>query len=298
MKPENALTAERPLASHDPALLRAGPGPAELMPALARAGEKMARALRGALAPVLNGEPPKVTCNAPSEMPYIDFTDEVGMLAGNSLYGTGQENAPLLSVIDADVILRLVDRAFGGQGEAPYPLPPEFQLSAELMVARLETIVARALGGALGAKDPEAIRPLRREGKLSQLQAFADKTRVAVITLMVDEPGRTKWTIRMAFPFATLAVLFGHGERPPVVRSMRGPSKPTDQPFAELPLSVSALLVDVALPLSAISRLEVGQVLAVPVARLVPLRVAERTVAHGSIGAVDDRVAVQITQLS
>jgi flagellar motor switch protein FliM len=57
-------------------------------------------------------------------------------------------------------------------------------------------------------------------------------------------------------------------------------------------------LVDVALPLSAISRLEIGQVLAVPVARMVPLRVAGRTVAHGSIGAVDDRVAVQITQLS
>jgi flagellar motor switch protein FliM len=31
---------------------------------------------------------------------------------------------------------------------------------------------------------------------------------------------------------------------------------------------------------------------------MVPLRVAGRTVAHGSIGAVDDRVAVQITQLS
>jgi flagellar motor switch protein FliM len=298
VKPERTLMAERPLARHDPALLRAGPGPAELTPALARAGERLARLLRGALAPVLGGEPPKVTCNAPSEMPYIEFTEEVGMLAGNSLYATGQGNAPLLSVIDADVVLRLVDRAFGGQGEAPYPLPPEFQLSAELMVARLEKIVAAGLASALGSKDPAAIRPLRREGKLSQLQAFADDTRVAVITLMVDEPGRTKWTIRMAFPFATLAELFGHGERPPVARSVRGPSEPTALPFAELPLSVTALLVDVALPLSAISRLEIGQVLAVPVARMVPLRVAGRTVAHGSIGAVDDRVAVQITQLS
>jgi flagellar motor switch protein FliM len=37
-------------------------------------------------------------------------------------------------------------------------------------------------------------------------------------------------------------------------------------------------------------------VLPVSVARAVPLRVGETTIAHGSVGAVDERVAVQITQ--
>jgi flagellar motor switch protein FliM len=36
-------------------------------------------------------------------------------------------------------------------------------------------------------------------------------------------------------------------------------------------------------------------VLPVSVARHVPLRVGEATIAHGTVGTLDDRVAVQIT---
>ena len=50
------------------------------------------------------------------------------------------------------------------------------------------------------------------------------------------------------------------------------------------------------IPFSVIAGLEVGQVLPVAVARQVPLRVGAATVAHGIVGAVDDRVAVQITR--
>jgi len=50
------------------------------------------------------------------------------------------------------------------------------------------------------------------------------------------------------------------------------------------------------MPFSAISALRPGQVLPVSVARSIPLSVGGRTVAHGVVGAVDDRVAIQITQ--
>lgn len=298
MKPQRDFVAERPLARHDAALLRAGPGPAELLPALARAAERLSRSLRGALAPLLSGEPPRVTCGDPVETTFADFASKVPRLAGNSLFVAGAQGSPLLSTIDAGTVLRLVDRAFGGAGEAPHTLPREFPMSAELMIARLETILGGRLAAALGAEDPEAIRPLRRDGNIAQLQAFPEATRLAVIELSVEETDKTPWSVRIAFPFASLADLFGHGERPPAARPPKRPSDPDAQPFADMPLPVSALLVDVALPLSAISTLKVGQVLAVPVARSVPLRVAGKTIAHGSIGAIDDRVAVQITQLS
>jgi flagellar motor switch protein FliM len=58
---------------------------------------------------------------------------------------------------------------------------------------------------------------------------------------------------------------------------------------------VSAVLVDIRLPLAAISALEVGQILPVPVARAVPVRVGGQTIAHGTVGALDDRLAVQLT---
>ena len=298
MMPEHAFVAERALASHCPALLRPGPGPADLLPALARTAERLAKALRGALAPMLGGEPPMVACEAPVEIDWADYAASNAGLVAHSLFGAGAQAMRLLASVDAEAVLRLVDRAFGGPGEPPHPLPRELPLSAELMVQRLETVVAGRLGAALGSDDPAAIRPLRRDTSLAQLQPFADAPRLAVLTLTVTEGTRAPWAIRVAFPFETLADLFGHGERPPVASGSAGPADPLGEPFGDMPMPISAVLVDVALPLSAISGLEVGQILSVPIARSVPLRVAGQTVAHGSIGAVDDRVAVQLTQLS
>jgi hypothetical protein len=80
-----------------------------------------------------------------------------------------------------------------------------------------------------------------------------------VLTVSVAEEGLAPWTMRIAFPLTTLAHLFGHGEKPPIARTRVGPADPLSQPFADMPLPVSALLVDVALPLSTISSLEVGR---------------------------------------
>ena len=46
----------------------------------------------------------------------------------------------------------------------------------------------------------------------------------------------------------------------------------------------------------AIAALQPGQILPVAVARSIPLKGGGKTIAHGTIGAMDDRVAVQITQ--
>lgn len=307
MKPERSLVAERPLAQHCAELVRSGPGPAELLPALARAGERMARGLRGALAGLLGGEPPMVECDAPEDMAPADLAATVPGLAAWSLYGLDRSgsggsgsagSARLLSAVDAEAVLRLVDRAFGGPGEAPHPLPRELPLSAELMVQRVEAVLAAQFAAAAGLSRTDAVTALRRDSDFTQVQPFGPDTRLAVLTLSVSEGGRAPWRMRLALPFPILADLFTGTDRPASRPRRAQAADPLEAPYGDLPLPVSAVLVDVALPLSVLSTLEVGQILAVPIARSIPLRVAGRTVAHGSIGAVDDRVAVQLTQLS
>ncbi len=294
MKPERPFVAERPLARHSSALLRPAPGAADLLPGLARAGDRLARALRGALAPVLGGASAMVDCAAPVEQ----TAGACGLpdLAAYSLYAVGSEAQPILSVVEGETVLRLLDRAFGGPGEAPSPLPRELSLSAELMVGRIEAILAQQISAAFGP-DAGATRPLRRARSLADLAGLADETPMAMLALSVREGSRGAWTIRIALPIAVLAGLTGlvakRSAPPP-----RAPARPLDAPFADMPLTVRAVLVDVPLPLSALSGLEIGQVLAVPVARNVPLRIAESVIGHGTIGAVDDRVAIQLTQLS
>ncbi|NML92940.1 FliM/FliN family flagellar motor switch protein [Novosphingobium olei] len=299
MQPERSLIAERPLARHAAELVRPGPGPAELLPALARASERMARSMRGALALLLGGEPPMVECAAPEELVLHDLAGRVPGLAAWSIYRVAGTGGRLLSAIDAEVALRLVDRAFGGPGHAPHPLPRELPLSAELMVQRIEAVLANQFAAATGLRTAEAITAIARDSNLAQLQPYSAEARLAVLTLSVTEPGGTPWEMRLAIPMPMLAEFFGQPENAPRKPARRiKPASPEDTPYADVPLPVTAVLVDVALPLSVLSALEVGQVLSVPIARSIPLRVADRTVAHGSIGAVDDRVAVQLTQLS
>ena len=100
-------------------------------------------------------------------------------------------------------------------------------------------------------------------------------------------------------PLAALIELFSYGERPAAARS-RGPraADPAAAPFADLPLPLSALLVDMQVPLATISTLAPGVVLPVAVARAVPLRAGDAVLAHGTVGAQDDRVAIKLTRIA
>lgn len=291
MKPERAFVAERPLAQHCAELVRAGPGPAELAAALEHAGARIARRLPLALYPLL-GTMADVECGKPGGESYEDFAEFHPLLAANSLLTVN--GAPVLATIDAVAVLSLVDRAFGGKGEPPAQMPRAFALSAELMIQKLEELVCASLSAALGLDD-SAVRARRRDGSLPQLAPFASSTRLSTLRLTVTEEGRGPWTITLAFPAETLGSLFGHGERP--APRPRPPSSPLAAPFAELPLTLRAVLVDMALPLSRFGALEVGQVLPVAVSRQVPVMTGTATVAHGMAGAEDDRVAIQITQI-
>lgn len=295
MKPERAFIAERAIAQHDAALLRPGPDAAELVPALARMSERLAKAVRGALSPLLGGAEPQINPAKPMKTDFEDFCSEIPRLAANSLMQIG--SAPFMMTIEGESVLRLVDRAFGGPGDTPGSLPKEFQLSAELMIGRIEQLLATCLAVALGGSGG-AIRAVRRDASLAQLQAMPNATPVAALTLNVLEQGRMPWVISIAFPMDTLAQMFAHGESKRPAKASRGPAKPTDAPFADLPIDLSAVLVDMKLPLATVSALRVGQVLSVPIARNVPLRVGDKTYATGTIGALEDRVAIQINQLS
>ena len=294
MKPERGFVAERALAQHSTALLRPGPGAAELIGGLERAGQRIAKALPGALAPLIGDVRLEIQRATPQKTTFGDYELCSAPLAANCLLGAGSSHAPFLVVIDAAAVFSLVDRAFGGAGLPPEMMPRAFPLAAEFAIERLEALLGGAFASALGGK-AEPIRPLRRDGDLAQLAPFAADTPLAVLSLKIEEASRATWTIDLAFPLTTLEMLFASGDQPaPRPRSAPRPPDPQAEPFATLPLQLSAVLVDMALPLSALSQLELGQVLPVMVARRVPLRIGDVTVAHGSVGAADDRVAIQI----
>lgn len=281
-------------ARHAAELLGAGPSIGEMVRPLTQLGEKLARTLPAGLARVAAGEAPVVRIGIP-----VDGTLE-GLIAGeqgltaHSLMGLGPKRLPLLASFEAAPVLRLLDRTFGGRGLLPDPLPRAFPLSAQLLLTRMEETIAAALSAGMGGDEVHRVQPLRRDTELAQLAPFALTEPLLRIALEVEEPGMEAWSLTLAFPLGTLASALVAPRRKRRAAPRTPLPGPGDEPFASLPLEVTAVLVDMTLPFSRLSALRPGDVLPVTVARAVPLRVDGRTIAAGTVGEVEDRVAVQV----
>lgn len=289
MKPESAFVAERSAATHCPELFRRGPTPADLLSQFAGVGERMVRLLAERFAPIQGGNAPTLRCLPVQECDAGALANKIAPLAGNCLLDAGG-GILLLASFQAEGIFHLLDRSFGGPGDVPKPLPDSFPYSAELMMYRLETTAASSLTKALGRE----VNPKARSERFAELSSFSKDTLLAVLPIEATQADGMSWTVTIAAPLAALETLFDRGETSPAPRT--GRHHPAEAPFGELPLTLRAVLVDMRIAVAALSELQPGQILPVSVARSVPLRVGETTIGQGTVGALDDRVAVQLTQ--
>lgn len=298
MRPEGALIAERSAAQHCADLLRRGPDPADLLPQFARLGERLARALAPALATLYGGDAPGVFAHPTRDATEHELAGAIGPLAASMVLSSGVPGVSLLAALDGKAVLSLVDRAFGGKGDVPERLPETFALSADLLAQRIESLIARALGEALGHAEPEKVRVLRRDSRFAELAAFPAGMKLTAIDLELSDGARAPWRLTLALPLALLARLFAQGQAGAPPERPVGPADPAAAPFAAVPLPLTAVLVDMAVPLSILSQLQVGAVLPVSVARAVPLRIGDSVIARGTVGAQDDRVALRLTSIA
>ena len=296
MNTEHRFIAERAAAQHCAELVCRAPEPADQIAGLAKFGARIAPLLAAALARLTGGETPAVTALVPLEQSEGELIQQVGPLAANALYALGIPGVSLLGSVAGAAVLRLVDRAYGGSGEHHGPLPEAFPLSAELLVQRLETALAECLTAALGSGTAEA---LKRSTSLTEFAPFPAGAKLAVLPLEVMEAAKAPWLLTLALPLGTLPKLLAAlGDGPVAAPRRSGGADPAKAPFAALPLGLTATLVDMPVSLAALAALEPGMVLPVAVARSVPLMIGGKIIAHGTVGAQDDRIALRLTQLA
>lgn len=294
MRPEPTFVAERIAAQHCPELLRAGLSPSEMLPMLEQFGSKLARVLGPALVSMLGGKVQAARTNGAQTKDAAQLTQAVAPLAANCLLALGRQDTPMLLSLEAGAVLNIVDRMFGGKGELSKQLPKEFPLSAEMVIGRLEGLIASQIAEALGLGGEETVRMVRRHGSLEELAPFQPACQLATIEIVVTNQHGETMGVLLALPVDRLADVFGHGERP--ATAQRGPVNPMNEPFGDMELPVRALLVDMQTSMSVLANLQPGQILPVAVARKVPLRIGDKTIAEGTVGEIDDRVALQITR--
>ena len=275
MKAERAFIAERPAAQHCAELLRPARPKSAAGPSLDPACKELARTLPAIFAPLFGGIAPQVRYDAPREAALTDQP------SWNVLLGLGAEARPLLLSFEVTDALRLVERAFGGRGSAS-PATDTLPLSVELLITRLAAQLAPRIAQAFEADSAEV---LRRDADPSRLLPPGAVIAATFEVVGQGESDGSRFTLAM--PASSSAT--------PARRTSADPAAP---PFASVPLPLTAVLVEMAVPLATIAALEPGAVLPVVALRRIPLRIGGITIAHGSIGTLEESAALQITDLA
>jgi flagellar motor switch protein FliM len=271
-----------------------GATPDTLLAQLARMGEQLARVIGPALAPLCGGAEPLVQVVEPEKIVESALAARIGALAANALLAHGRGGDRTVLSIDARAVMAQLDRAFGGNGAVADDLPRALPRSADIFAQRLEAIAATALGQALGLPESEAPRICARDGQYRMLAPFPAGCELAVLALEVREGGNDPWRILFATRLAALPRLLGAGSRTSA-RAHDAPASPLDEPFAGMALPLEARLVDMPIKLSKLAGLAPGMTIPIALDRQVPLRVGTSVVARGTVGEMDDRIALQIT---
>lgn len=278
-------------AAHCDALLKRPAAPQDV----ARELERFCERLAGALRPVLSAR--EVSSLGTRRLKGSDLAEHCGAVAANSLHTLGKGEVPLLLTLDARALLAQLDRAFGGAGKVDGKLPAELPLSADLMAQRLEAQALAAVAGELGGID---FRCDRRATNLAQLAPFDPIAALTLIEFEVAPIEGAAWKLLLAVETDALPGLLPQraGARTATTTATEPRPGPGSAPFANLPLTTSATLVDMPIPLHRLAGLAPGDILPIMVARSVPLQIGETIIALGTVGEVDKQVALQITQTS
>lgn len=301
MKPEHNFVAQRPAANHA-ALFRQDRTPAaDPAEALAAFGERMARSLPDTLTAFGSGAEPDCTAGMPRAGVMRELLSRSGGLCAHSLLAGPDNRLMLLVSIEAAGIFQLVDMAFGGEGKQPDPLPTRFPLSAQLVAARIESAFAALAAriGGIGQDGEPAFTPVRHDTDIAALRPFAADCPLWQMSFEIAFPGCDPWTVRLTLAAAHVGDLCGsQDEAAPASAPAAdaGHCDPAGAPFGDVPLTLRATLVDMRIPLARIAELKPGDVLPVSVARNIPLSIGQATIAHGTVGEMDDRIALQIIQ--
>ena len=288
--------APGPVAKHCATLLACKTPEFDELGAFSAFAEQLGMCLGREWAQIGGGNSPQVEIGTAHGDNAAAFDKAVGPLAGNLLFTVGNPGVRMLASFAVAPLFDELDRMFGGGGgkAAEAAKMTALPRSVELMLRKLEQALGAALGNCLAPEHGETVGKARLGHSLQALAPFPENADITHVELTFGCAGSTPLSLRLACRTASLPRLLDLTAKQP--RGERRQREHIDTPFTDIPLTLRAKLVDMTMPMRRLAALEVGAVLPVTVARSVPLMVGEQTIATGTIGELDDRIALRIDQ--
>ncbi|WP_420140767.1 flagellar motor switch protein FliM [Sphingomonas sp.] len=314
-----------PFASADPALLLDEPGgdmpdapfatrraearpfalgrdsfrPAQHLTGLERMGEKLARALKPALEPILRGRI-GVSTTPLETIDYREWQARLPAFMSLSLYRLHPLKGGMLIAIDPDFIARLVESFYGGAPGAHRPTrATEFTPSEELLLRRLLDRLSGVLVQHWDEVVPVDAAPAGQESNAHMLN-FVRPHEAVVIQRFAIASDAGDAEIQILYPLAMLRPL-----EEKLATSM--PVEDTDavnawrrrlgQALQDVTLPVRSVLARPEISVAQLLALKPGDVVPITLPSRAPLLAGAQRIALGVIGEQDGRAALMIEKV-
>ncbi len=300
MKPAGSFIADRLAAQHSAELLRGSRKAVDPVKELAGAGARLADMLERLIGDLCAGAKVAVSAGEPVELAANVSNERRTEPMLNGMMTLGAKEVMMIASVPQRAILSIVDLALGGTGNDCELPAGKLPLSVEMMFGRFEKIVAASLVQGLGFADKSLVKTRSAGSALEATTPFAGCKRT-VLSFEVLIVGTKPWEVNFVFPGSALANLFANRTDTPETAEPAAnavAADPVAEPFGGIPLPLRAVLVDMTVPVSALSRLKPGMVIPVTVARSVPLFAGDQVIAHGSVGEMEDRAALQLSKIT
>jgi flagellar motor switch protein FliM len=269
------------------------------IPALDRLNERMVRRLRDLIEPFARAKPRVETF--PTEVrSFGDWQAEQSEFISLSLYGFRPLKGGILLRIEPEFVSRLVDAFYGGSGTAPLRRAREFTATEESLLARLAEAVIGALVEVWQEVIPVRAQLKTRETNVGFAGLAGPDEAIAVTRFEVAPWAGPGAGIEILYPVASLRSV----EPELAARTQEESGGKTGDwrerladAVGEVRIDARTVLARPELSLAELMQLREGDIIPVSLTKLVPLIVAGRRVALGSVGERDGKAALKIEKM-
>ncbi len=288
-------------ATAEPASLGlANPNPFGDLHTIQHLTARLARAVKPVIEPLIGGEA-RTWAEPVAVQRLSDYRSERGedLSAWLSL-PAGHEAAPQL-VVDAGFVLELVDRFFGGPGNAPVALPKDLSASATAMVGRIGNALAPLLTKAWEPVTPLAFQVGAVEGNPAIMVGLEADDAVVVTRIGIARGEVKPHFIDILYPVAALKPHVEsitrkvHKRTPDVAPAWR---QSLTRAVMNVPLPVRTVLAEPVLPLAQLLSLKVGDVIPIGLGDQIPIMVGNDRLGMGTVGTSNGKAAILLNSIA
>jgi len=296
MKPHHDFTAQRAIAQHCPELFAAEPSQEDQSRAIEQFTKRLMRQLQSSLAVELGCEGLQISCDELGKRKAASLYKAIGPSAANVHLSCGNGDLSMLLSFDFGAALALTEQAFGGIVTAIDADLSELPSSAWMVLESNATTIAQSFSQA--AELGTARKLIKAHENAEKLAAFGKSAACVVWPIVLTLPGDVELPFRIAVSEDDLMAAIDPAQ--PTATAVTNPDEiiaANARRFGALPLPIHAVLAELTMPVSRLAAQKPGDFIPFSPRREVPLQTGAKTLARGKIGALDDQVALNLTQI-